>query len=521
MFPHERRMTVNASPSVGGSGAAVTPLRAWMPALVSVTIACAVFGLAFQREIVGAVRVWTQSTAYNHCFLVLPLVAALLWNRREAVVLLRPWPAPWALALVLALSVVWLAAALLDILEAEQLVVVALFEVLLLVVLGWRVFRTLLAPLLFLFFLVPFGAFLVPALQRFTAVFAVNGLQLLGIPVFADGLIIQIPEGLFEVAEACAGLRFLIASIVFGCFFATIVYRRWPRRIVFIALSILLPIVANGLRALGLVVLAHVEGSAAAALADHVLYGWIFFTLVTLVLIAIGMTFVDGPRRIAVSPAVSPAFASRQRIGATMAAGLLMTVLGPAYLMVIERASAEPLAPVLLGPPADSAWVREPAAAADWRPLVTGASRESTETYHDGDGEVTEFLALYRLPARGSPLTRTVNAVADPDAWHVTATGRMTASLGHTPVAVNTAAIVQRAHHRLVWWFYVVDGRATASTLEAKLLQARAALLGGAHVGAYIAISTEGDDVAPQNASLARFLEALGPLPAIRAAATR
>ena len=42
-----------------------------------------------------------------------------------------------------------------------------------------------LAPLLFLFLLVPFGAFLVPALQTFTTRFTVHGLQLLGIPVFA------------------------------------------------------------------------------------------------------------------------------------------------------------------------------------------------------------------------------------------------------------------------------------------------------------------------------------------------
>ncbi len=512
-------MTVNASPSVRDAVAAITPLRAWAPALVSIAMACAVFGLAFQREIVGAVRVWSESTAYNHCFLILPLVAALLWNRREAIALLRPSPTPWALVLALALSVVWVAAALLDVLEAEQLVVVALFEVLLVAVLGWRVFRALLAPLLFLFFLVPFGAFLVPVLQQFTAAFAVNGLQLLGIPVFADGLIIQIPAGSFEVAEACAGLRFLIASIVFGCFFATIVYRSIPRRIVFIGLSILLPILANGLRALGLILLAHVEGSAAAVAADHILYGWVFFALVTLLLIAIGIPFADGPQRIAASPAVSPAFRSPLRIGATMAAGLLLAMLGPAYLMGIERASAAPLAPVLLGPPADNAWVREPAAAADWRPVVTGASHESTETYRDGDAAVTEFAALYRLPARGSPLTRTINAVADPNAWRVTATGRITASLGGTPVTVNTATIVRQAHQRVVWWFYVVDGRATASTLEAKLLAARAGLLGVAHAGAYIAISTEVDDTAPENPTLARFFKTMGPLPASRAAA--
>ncbi len=504
-------MTANAPPSVGGSAAAVSALRAWTPALISVVMACGVFGLAFQREIVGAVRVWMGSTAYNHCFLILPLVAVLLWSRRDVIASLRPQPAAWALVLVPALSAIWVAAALLDILEAEQLIVVALFEVLLVAVLGWQTFRALLAPLLFLFFLVPFGAFLVPALQRFTAAFAVDGLQVFGIPVFADGFIIQIPEGSFEVAEACAGLRFLIASIVFGCFFATIIYHGKLRRIVFIGLSILLPIVANGLRALGLILLAHVEGSATAMEADHILYGWIFFTLVTLLLIAIGMTFADSPRHIAGAPAQPPAFGSRLQTAATMAAGLLLAMLGPAYLMGIDRASAAPLAPASLGPPADSAWVRDPTPAADWRPAVTGASRESTETYRDGDAAVTEFVALYRLPARGSPLTRTVNTVADPNAWRIAATGRMAASLGGTPLAVNTATIARQAHRRLVWWFYLIDGRATASALEAKLLQARAALLGGAHVGAFVALSTEVDDVDPQNASLARFLDCTAP----------
>ena len=42
--------------------------------------------------------------------------------------------------------------------------------------------------------------------------------------------------------------------------------------------------------------------------------------------------------------------------------------------------------------------------------------------------------------------------------------------------------------------------------------RASTALLGGAHVGAFVALSTEVDDVDPKNASLARFLEALRPL---------
>ena len=80
---------------------------------------------------------------------------------------------------------------------------------------------------------------------------------------------IEIPEGPFEIAEACAGLRFLIASIVFGCFFAVVMYRSYWRRTLFISMSIFVPIFANGLRALGIIVLAHIEGSASAVAADH------------------------------------------------------------------------------------------------------------------------------------------------------------------------------------------------------------------------------------------------------------
>src|SRR5262249_14276263 len=260
----------------------------WRPALVLIAVAALVFGIVFRRDVSGAVQVWIASTAYNHCFLIVPLVGFLLWERRAVIASVSPSPTLWPLALMPLLPPLWLIAAVLDIQEGRQLLVVAMFEVVLLVALGPRLFWLLLAPLLFLFFLVPSGAFLVPSLQKITADISVAGLHALGIPVFSDGFIIEIPEGTFEVAEACAGLRFLSASAVFGCFFAVVMYRSFLRRALFIILSITVPIAANGLRALGIIVLAHLEGSAAAVEADHILYGWFFFTLVIMILIAIG-----------------------------------------------------------------------------------------------------------------------------------------------------------------------------------------------------------------------------------------
>ncbi|MBV9816305.1 MAG: exosortase, partial [Alphaproteobacteria bacterium] len=217
--------TTLASPPAGQPVAGAAAAPGWRQAVAFIGVAALVFGLVFRRDVAGAVRVWIDSTAYNHCFLILPLVGYLLWERRAVIASVSPRPTLWPLTIMPMLSAFWLVAAILDIQEARQLLLVAMFEVVLLVALGPRLFWLLLAPLMFLFFLVPSGAFLVPTLQKITAQITVAGLGLLGIPTFSDGFMIEIPEGTFEIAEACAGLRFLVASIVFGCFFAVVMYQ--------------------------------------------------------------------------------------------------------------------------------------------------------------------------------------------------------------------------------------------------------------------------------------------------------
>jgi exosortase A len=247
--------------------------------------------VVFQQEVAAAVQTWIDSTAYNHCFLVIPIAVYLLWDRKEELAALRAEPMPVAVLLAIPVGVFWLIAERLGIMEGRQLAVITFVQVLLLAVLGRRLYWASFGPLLYLYFLVPFGEFLTPRLQDLTTWFVRHGLAIIGIPAYIDGYIIEIPEGTFFVAEACAGLRFLIASIAFGCLYALLMYRGTLRRVVFIAASIIIPIIANGFRALGIVVLGHVLGSAQAAATDHVLYGWIFFSIVILLLIAVGLPF--------------------------------------------------------------------------------------------------------------------------------------------------------------------------------------------------------------------------------------
>jgi len=264
--------------------------------------------LLFHTEAIAAVRVWIDSTAYNHCFLVIPIVAYLLWDRRDVLASATPIPNPWFALAAIPVVIVWLLAERLGIMEGRQLMVMTLVEIFFLSVLGWRLCYLLIGPLLYLYFLVPFGAFLTPALQGFTTSFIVHGLNILNIPNYSDGFAIEIPEGSFLVAEACAGLRFLIASIAFGCLYVMLMYRSPIRRAVFILVSIIVPIIANGFRALGIVVVGHIIGNAEAATADHLIYGWLFFSVVILLQIALGLPFREDHRP---APAAAPAPVAR------------------------------------------------------------------------------------------------------------------------------------------------------------------------------------------------------------------
>jgi exosortase A len=267
-------------------------------------IGLVLLGVLFHAEVAAAVTVWVDSTAYNHCFLVIPIVAYLLWDRRELLARATPVPNAWFALAAIPVVMVWLLAERLGIMEGRQLMVMTLVEIFFLSTLGWRLSYQLIGPLLYLYFLVPFGEFAVPALQGFTTSFIVHGLNLMNIPNYADGFAIEIPEGAFLVAEACAGLRFLIASFAFGCLYALLVYRSPLRRVVFVLISLIVPIIANGFRALGIVTVGHWIGNAQAATADHLLYGWLFFSVVILLQIALGLPFREDQRtRAAPSPA--------------------------------------------------------------------------------------------------------------------------------------------------------------------------------------------------------------------------
>ncbi|TCH96283.1 exosortase [Roseococcus sp. SYP-B2431] len=325
------------------AGLALPRFAAWQGGLIALGLGLAVLGTLFAAEVAAAVSTWDRSSAYGHCWLVLPIAGWLARTRRDRLAGLAPEPMPAAAVLALGGAAAWLVAERLGVMEARQMAALGMVWVLVLATHGWRVVRAMAAPLAYLVFLVPFGEFATPWLQDITLEMILVGLRLLGIPHHADGLVIEIPEGTFLVAEACAGLRFLIAAIAFGALYALSMFRDTWRRLLVMVLAVAVPLAANGVRAFAIVLMGHHMGSAEAAAADHLVYGWVFFSVVMALLILAGLPFrQDGMEPIRPRPAAPPRPPSPSRLSAATLLALGLAAAGPVAASALDAANPPP-----------------------------------------------------------------------------------------------------------------------------------------------------------------------------------
>ena len=437
------------------------------------------------------VGVWEHSTTFNHGFIIPLITLWLIWAKRHELRMVVPRANVIGLVGMLGAGVLWLAGEVASVQVAQHFALIFMIQAAVLAIWGWQATRLLLFPIGYLLFAVPFGEFLTSPLQDFTASFAVRSLEILGIPVFSDGVFISIPEGNFEVAEACAGLRFLIATLAVGALFSYLFYRGIGRRLIFLVLSFVIPVIGNGFRALGTILVGHYIGMQYAGGVDHLFYGWIFFAAILLLLIFVGSRFSDKP--LGVDPAMVPKDATERPVRsltlATYAAvGMLLAVSGPAYAQYIrlrgEQAFVQPQIPAAVG-----SWQANSAAASSlgWAPHFLGASREAERVFVNANGQAAAiYMAIYDTQHQGAELINKGNDLSAGAAkWKRSGSGRLDLP------GVGQTAYVQLTNlqdQATVYYWYWVDDQVVTNDLRAKLLYAKAAFLGGNPASGVVAV---------------------------------
>src|SRR5487761_2612618 len=270
----------------GGVTAAAPGWRIALPALVAVL---ALIVAAYFDTAAGMVAIWARSETFAHGFVVAPISLWLIWRIRDRLRLFEPRPSWLVLPLIAAPGIGWLLGNGGAVNAVSQFAFVSMLVLAAPAVLGVRITRAMLFPLGFLFFSVPIGEFLLPTLMAHTADFTIAAVRASGVPVLREGLqVFSVPNGRWSVVEACSGVRYLIASLVVGTLFAYLNYTSMWRRLAFVGVSIVVPVVANWLRAYLIVMLGYLSGNRIATGIDHIIYGWLFFGLVMLVMFWIG-----------------------------------------------------------------------------------------------------------------------------------------------------------------------------------------------------------------------------------------
>ena len=441
----------------------------------------------FYGTAASMVAIWSRSDTFAHGYLILPISLWLIWNQREYLVGVAPKPAAWVGLLILPVGGVWLLAWLVDVLVVQQLALVTILIVGVWTLLGHRLAWVLAFPLLFLFFAVPMGEGLIAPMMDFTAVSTVWLIQQSGIPVFREGLYFTLPTGRWSVVEACSGVRYIIASVTVGALFAYLTYVTWWRRVLFILISIVVPVLANTLRAYMIVMLGHHSDMRIATGADHLVYGWVFFGVVIFILFWLGALFREDP--------LTPQEVSDKRPEGVAQFTARSTIV-PAFLLVLLAASLAPLlasrldlqppessyATAALPSPVDG-WSSVEGDILSWDPFSSVAGSTSASY---ALGEQTVSIELQYWDGVGDPgeVVGSVSRFArQDDAWKLISADAPTVIVAGEAVVVHEARLRGPEGEVVAWSWYLLGTAQTANDYVGKLLQA-ASVLGVAPPGA-------------------------------------
>ncbi|MCJ2181668.1 exosortase A [Novosphingobium sp. 1949] len=495
-------------------GLAIVP--GWRVPLVRLGALWLLLFVVFASDWMAMVRQWWDISTYNHMILIPIVEVWLVWQRRRELAQLEPAASALGLVLFAGAALLWLLGGVSGFDLVRQAGAVALLAASVPLLLGLRVSAALLFPLCYLVFIVPFGEEMVKSLQTITAHITIALTHASGIPAVIDGVFIDTPAGLFEVAEACSGVKFLIAMIAFGVLAANVCFVSWRRRGVLLLACLVVPILANGVRAWGTIYAAQIVGTRVAAGFDHIVYGWFFFAIVLALVILGAWRFFDRPSE---APMIDIAALRanrvlaraerRMRLSPVLALALCLAALAGVKLWAYRGDHLAAPLPARIVLPDVPGWTRVPyAPSVWWEPLAQGSEHRLLGRYADASGATVDvFVALYSGQGEGREAGGFGQGALTPEtswSWQSSAPG-IEQGRGERLLAEGRV-------ERLAQTWYRNGGLLSGSNLELKLAVIADQMALRAEPTTLLILSAEEGERHDAAARIARFRAASGPL---------
>ncbi len=255
---NERASSTEKAP-VKVSAPVASKRKRYQPTKVELYVALAVLSMltlwSYWPTFLWMENQWRTEPDYSHGYLILPLALVLLYRRLDLKPASGPfleWSGLWLLGLTIVLRIVG-RLAYIDFLDGWTLVpwvagLVWLFC-------GRQILWWSLPSVVFLILLTPmpyrFESMLSFKLQGVSTVLSSIALRIFGFPAITEGNTIWLGDQHLLVEEACSGLRIFMGMVAMGFFFAALTRRSWLDRLVILACSAPIAVIANALRVTG------------------------------------------------------------------------------------------------------------------------------------------------------------------------------------------------------------------------------------------------------------------------------
>ena len=366
---------------------------------------------ALFQEGVSLMVKWWEKDEYSHGFLIAPIVAFLIWQKKDQLERIQ-FRGSWAgvILLLFGLSLFFVGELNAPYIVIQYGYLIAIVG-LVLAFMGWEAFKLIWVPLLILAFMVPLPNIiyrnLSAALQLISSEIGVAFIRLFDISVYLEGNIIDLGNYKLQVVEACSGLRYLFPLMTLG-FIAAYFFNGalWKRAVIFLS-SIPITVLMNSFRIGVIGVTVEYGGPAMAEGFLHDFEGWVVFMGCTGILIlemwllarigrdrkplreAFGLEFPE--------PAPSDAIIKARNIPLQLIVGLAVLVL--AFLMSTQTEKRTEIVPERM------AFSQFPDQVGAWKGEREGMEQIIIDalalddyiimSYSDGNGMPVNFYAAY------------------------------------------------------------------------------------------------------------------------------
>lgn len=164
------------------------------------------------------------------------------------------------------------------------------------ILLVYRFNWSIVFPALFLVFLIPGWGLFTPLLQKLSVSSVTLLMSFSGIPTFVDGNFVTIPAGVFEIADGCSGLRYLIVSLAISSLFVFLYIKSVKKAVMFFSIAILGALLTNWIRITALILIGEYTNMQSDLMTDHNSFGWYLYVPFMILLFMWGNKLADSDR---------------------------------------------------------------------------------------------------------------------------------------------------------------------------------------------------------------------------------